>query len=73
MDLGENYIFAWILKPFMFMFGASTSGVIYSFGYTLFVGVICNLVMGVGATRLMLKSISKFAPFRKFWLYGGKK
>ncbi len=66
-------IFAWILKPFMFMFGASTSGVIYSFGYTLFVGVICNLVMGVGATRLMLKSISKFAPFRKLWLYGGKK
>ena len=68
-----NSIFAWIFKPFTFMFGASTSGVIYSFGYTLFVGVICNLVMGVGATRLMLKSISKFAPFRKFWMYGGKK
>lgn len=68
-----NSIFAWIFKPFASLFGASTSGVIYSFGYTLFVGVICNLVMGVGATRLMLKSISKFAPFRKLWMYGGKK
>jgi len=68
-----NSIFAWIAKFFTFLFGASTSGVIYSFGYTLFVGVICNLVMGVGATRLMLKSISKFKPFRKLWLYGGKK
>lgn len=68
-----NGIFAWIFKPFAFFFGASTSGVIYSFGYTLFVGVICNLVMGVGATRLMLKSISKFGPFRKLWMYGGKK
>ncbi len=68
-----NSIFAWIAKFFTFLFGASTSGVIYSFGYTLFVGVICNLVMGVGATRLMLKSISKFEPFRKLWLYGGKK
>lgn len=66
-------IFAIILKPFMFLFGASTSGVIYSFGYTLFVGVICNLVIGVGSTRLMLMSISKFEPFRKAWLYGGKK
>jgi protein-export membrane protein SecD len=68
-----NTIFAWIFKPFASLFGASTSGVIYSFRYTLFVGVICNLVMGVGATRLMLKSISKFAPFRKLWMYGGKK
>ncbi len=68
-----NSIFAIIFKPFALLFGASTSGVIYSFGYTLFVGVICNLVMGVGATRLMLKSISKFAPFRKLWMYGGKK
>ena len=68
-----NSIFAWPFKIFSFLFGASTSGVIYSFGYTLFVGVICNLVMGVGATRLMLKSISKFRPFRKLWMYGGKK
>ena len=68
-----NSIFAIIFKPFALLFGASTSGVIYSFGYTLFVGVICNLVMGVGATRLMLKSISKFAIFRKLWMYGGKK
>lgn len=54
------------------LFGPSTTGVIYSFGYTLLVGVISNFVMGVGASRLMLKSISRFKFARKKWLYGGK-
>lgn len=48
-------------------------GAIYSFGYTLIVGVIFNFIMGVTASRLMLKSISKFKPFKKAWLYGGDK
>lgn len=53
------------------LFGPSTTGTIYSFGYTLLIGVICNFIMGVGASRLMLKSISsyKFARNKKF--YGG--
>ena len=42
-------------------------------GYTLIVGVIFNFIMGVTASRLMLKSISKFKPFKKAWLYGGDK
>lgn len=53
------------------IFGPSTTGMIYSFGYTLLVGVISNFVMGVGASRLMLKSISRIKIFRKKWLYGG--
>lgn len=56
-----------------FIFGPSTTGVIYSFGYTLLIGVISNFIMGVAASRAMLKSISKFKIFRKKWLYGGKK
>ena len=40
---------------------------------TLLVGTIFNLVMGVVASKLMLKSISKFKVFRKPWFYGGKK
>ncbi len=63
--------FATILKPFMFMFGASATGAVYSFGYTLLVGVILNFVMGVFASRVMLNSISRFKIFRKPWLYGG--
>ena len=51
----------------------SATGAIYSFGYTLIVGVIFNFIMGVTASRLMLKSISKFKPFKKAWLYGGDK
>lgn len=53
------------------LFGPSTTGVIYSFGYTLLVGVISNFIMGVAASRLMLKSISKLKFTRKKWLYGG--
>ena len=53
------------------IFGPSTTGSIYSFGYTLLVGVIANFIMGVGAARLMLKSASGLKPLRKKWLFGG--
>lgn len=52
-------------------FGPSTTGSIYSFGYTLLIGVIGNFLMGVTATRLMTKSISGFQFARNKWLYGG--
>lgn len=64
-------LFARILSPVFSVFGPATAGTIYSFGYTLLVGVILNFIMGVTATRLMIQSISKFKPFRKIWLYGG--
>ncbi len=54
------------------IFGESTTGSIYSFGYTLLVGVIGNFIMGIAASRLMIKSLSGFKPLRKKWLYGGK-
>lgn len=56
-----------------FLFGPSTTGEIYSFGYTLLVGCIFNFIMGVYASRSMLKSLSRFKIFRKKWLYGGAK
>lgn len=61
-----------ILKPIFFMFGASTEGTIYSFGYTLMVGVILNFLFGIFAARLMTMSLSRFKPFRNPVLYGGK-
>ena len=66
-------IWALILKPLLFMFPASTTGAVYSFGYTLFVGIIFNFLMGVTASRLMLKSISRFKFLRKPWLLGGER
>lgn len=54
-----------------FVFGPSTTGTIYSFGYTLLMGVISNFIMGVGASRLMLKSISGYKIVRKKFLFGG--
>lgn len=52
--------------------GATTEGVIYSFGFTLLVGTLMNFIMGVFASRLMVYSISRFKPFRNKKLYGGE-
>ncbi|MDL2294586.1 protein translocase subunit SecF [Ruminococcaceae bacterium OttesenSCG-928-D13] len=63
--------FGWVFRPIFFMFGPSTAGTIYSFGFTLLVGVLLNFVYGVFATRVMLKSISKFNGLRNPVIYGG--
>lgn len=55
------------------IFGVSTTGLIYAFGYTLLVGVIANFIMGVGASRMMLRSASSLKFLRNKRLYGGKK
>ena len=54
-----------------FAFGATTEGVIYSFGYTLMTGLIMNFIMGVLAARLLTLSLSQFKCFRNKKLYGG--
>lgn len=69
----ENNILTTILSPLMNLFGTTITGSIYSFGYTLLVGTIFNLIVGVFASRLMVKSISRLKFFRKPALYGGKK
>lgn len=56
-----------------FIFGESTTGTIYAFGYTLLVGVISNFIMGIFCSRLMLRSIAGYKAFRNTWLYGGVK
>lgn len=56
-----------------FIFGESTTGTIYSFGYTLLVGVISNFIMGIFFTRLMLRSVAGFKFVRNKWLFGGAK
>lgn len=63
-------IWSTLLTPFLWMFGTSTTGAIYSFGYTLLVGVILNFIMGVAASRIMISSLSGFKIFRSRWLYG---
>ncbi len=62
-----------IFQPLFFMFGKATAGSIYSFGYTLLMGVIANMIVGVYASRAMLRAASKLKCFRKEWMYGGKK
>jgi protein-export membrane protein SecD len=62
-----------VLSPVFFMFGPSTAGAIYSFGFTLIVGAALNFVFGVFAARLMTYSISKFKALRKKHYYGGFK
>ena len=66
-------LLAKLLSPIMALLGSSITGSIYSFGYTLFVGVVFNLIMGVLASKLMMKSISRLKVFRKPWLFGGVK
>lgn len=62
-----------IFSPIMSLFGSSITGSIYSFGYTLLIGVIFNLVMGVLASKAMIKSVSQLKFMRNPALYGGKK
>ena len=62
---GPSNILSWI-------FGESTTGTIYAFGYTLLMGVISNFIMGVWLSRVMLKSIVGLNPLRKKWLFGGE-
>ena len=62
-----------IFAPLMSLFGTQVTGAIYSFGYTLLVGTIFNLIMGVLASKLMLKSVSQYKALRNPWLYGGTK
>lgn len=61
---GPSNILSWI-------FGESTTGTIYAFGYTLLMGVVSNFVMGVFFSRIMLKSIVGIKCLRKKWLFGG--
>ena len=65
--------FGSIFNFLFFMFGPSAQGSIYSFGYTLLVGVILNFLFSVLAARLMIKSASRFKCFRDPRLYGGAK
>lgn len=62
---GPSNILSWI-------FGESTTGTIYAFGYTLLMGVISNFIMGVWLSRVMLKSIAGIKFLRKKWLFGGE-
>ena len=62
-------IFGWIFS----WLPVSTTGSVYSFGYTLLIGVITNFVMGLGLTRIMLRSISRLKIFRNPWFYGGER
>lgn len=66
-------LLAKIFSPLMSLFGSQVTGAIYSFGYTLLVGTIFNLIMGVLASKFMLKSISQLKLFRNPAFYGGKK
>ena len=64
-------LFAKLMGFLYFMFPATIERTIYSFGYTLLVGVILNFVFGVFASRLMLASLSRFKALRNLKLYGG--
>ena len=63
--------FAKVFTPIFFAFGPSTAGTIYSFGYTLLVGVLLNFVFGVLCTRIMIRGASRIKGLRKLWMYGG--
>ncbi len=65
-------LLATLMSWLYFMFPATIEGTIYSFGYTLLVGVVMNLVFGVLCSKLMLGSLAKFKCFSNPKLYGGK-
>ena len=62
-------IFGWLFS----WLPVSTTGSVYSFGYTLLIGVVTNFVMGMWLSRVMLRSISRLKVFRNPWFYGGER
>ena len=66
-------VLAQLLSPLFFAFGPSTAGTVYSFGYTLLVGVILNFFFGILCSRVMLRGISRIKALRNPWLYGASK
>jgi len=62
-------IFSWVLS----FFSTSITGSIYSFGYTLLIGAVVNLIMAVLVSKALLVGTSKFKVLRNPWLYGGAK
>lgn len=64
--------FTKILNSTIFcMFGATTEGVVYSFGFTLLVGVVGNFIFGVYCSKIMVTALSKFKALQNRKLYGG--
>ncbi len=61
----DNAITQLLNATIFYFFGATTEGFIYSFGFTLIMGVILNFVMGVFAARIMTFSVAKFKAFQK--------
>ncbi len=59
-----------IFSKIFFFFGQTTAGSIYSFGYTLLMGVVANMIMGVYASKAMLVGLSRIKALRNPWLYG---
>ncbi|MDE5769326.1 MAG: protein translocase subunit SecF [Oscillospiraceae bacterium] len=68
-----NFVTKILDATIFYFFGATTEGFIYSFGFTLIMGVILNFIMGVAAARILTFSLSKFKAFQKPSLYGYKK
>lgn len=66
-------VFAKLLHFLFFSLSSTTNSEIYSFGFTLMVGVILNLIMGVVATKLMVMSLSSFKCFQKPAFYASLK
>lgn len=58
-----------IVSVVLIIFG---SGSMLSFGYTLLCGVLMNFIAGVGASRLMIKSLNEFKIFKNPRLYVGR-
>ncbi len=69
----DNAITKLLNATIFYFFGATTEGFIYSFGFTLIMGVILNFVMGVFAARLMTFSLTRFKAFQKPALFNYNK
>ena len=65
-----NFLTKILDATIFYVFGATTEGFIYSFGFTLIMGVILNFIMGVALARLMTFSLARFKAFQKPALYG---
>jgi|GEM_PF-54107 len=65
-----NSLFSALMSQFFFMFGGY-AGAVYAFCYTLFFGLLINMLTGTVITRAVLRGVMKFKIFRKASMIGG--
>ncbi|MCL2488078.1 MAG: hypothetical protein FWE80_05275 [Oscillospiraceae bacterium] len=69
----KNTFWADPLSSLLFWIPTSVINAAYTFGYTLFIGVVFHILMNAVVSRFLFNPIARYKSFQNPRLYGGKK